>query len=78
MDLKTRDINNEKQVFPDCIFNGKNLKYFYITKYDNNNNGLLKAAIKYLFVRKYNDYGLCVYNFKIFDGIFMLIVLAKI
>lgn len=55
MDLETRTIDGVMSVIAISIFDGNDIKSFYITEYINSDK-LLEASLRYIMIRKYNGY----------------------
>ena len=77
MDLETRTINGVMSVIAISIFDGSDIKSFYITDYINSDK-LLEASLRYIMIRKYNGYKVYLHNFSKFDGVFMLKILTNL
>lgn len=77
MDLETRNINNKLCPYCVSIFDGVNIKSFYLTDF-NNSDDLLKTSITYLMKRKYHQYKVFLHNFSYFDGVFLLRILSSL
>ena len=76
MDLETRKINNVMHVITASIYDGSNIKSFYLTDF-NNSDELIREAVLYLLQRKYNGYRVYIHNFSRFDVAFMLRIMAN-
>jgi DNA polymerase type B, organellar and viral len=76
MDLETRTINDEMSVISASIFDGVNIKSFYLTDFSNSDE-MVENAIRYLTQRKYNGYRVYIHNFTQFDGIFLVKIMAN-
>ncbi len=74
MDLETKTING---VIAISIFDGNDIKSFYITDFINSDK-LLEASLRYIMIRKYNGYKVYLHNFSKFDGVFMLKILSNL
>lgn len=77
MDLETRTIDGVMSVIAISIFDGNDIKSFYITEYINSDK-LLEASLRYIMIRKYNGYKIYLHNFSKFDGVFMLKILSNL
>lgn len=78
MDFETKtDENNIMYVITVSIFDGKKVKSFFITDF-NNSDELLEYSLNYLLQRKYNGYKIYFHNFSNFDSIFMIKILANL
>jgi DNA polymerase type B, organellar and viral len=77
MDLETREI--DKFMSPICLslYDGKDLRSFYLLDFSNSND-MLEAGIKYIMRRKYSGYRVYLHNFSNFDSIFLLNILCNL
>lgn len=83
MDLETRIINEEMTSYCVSIYDGKEVKSFYLSDYTgplvvSAEKEMLKASILYLMKRKYHDYRVYLHNFSKFDSIFLLTVITEL
>jgi hypothetical protein len=78
MDFETKtDENDIMHVITASIFDGKKIKSFFVTDF-NNSDELIKNSLNYLLQRKYNGYKVYFHNFSNFDSIFMIKILANL
>jgi hypothetical protein len=77
MDLESRNIDNILSPYCVSIFDGKNIKSFYLTDF-NNCDEMLKTSIIYLMQRKYHQHRVYLHNFSYFDGVFLLRILSSL
>jgi hypothetical protein len=75
MDLETRLINNIMTPYSLSIFDGKEIKNYYLTDYKESKE-MLKAGIISIMKRKYNGYKVYLHNFSNFDAIFLIKILS--
>src|ERR1700749_259629 len=75
MDLETRLINNIMTPYSLSIFDGKEIKNYYLTDYKESKE-MLKAGIISIMKRKYNGYKVFLHNFSNFDAIFLIKILS--
>jgi len=78
MDLETRTIDNIIRPYCVSIFDGKIIKSFFLTDYNNSPENLMIESVKYLMKRKYHTQRVYLHNFSKFDSIFMLNTLHKL
>lgn len=76
MDLETRNIDGTLTPYCVSIYDGKELKSFYLSDFDNSEL-MLKESILYLMKRKYTGHRVYLHNFSHFDGIFLLRILSS-
>nr|YP_009739393.1 DNA polymerase 2 [Tricholoma terreum]QIC20237.1 DNA polymerase 2 [Tricholoma terreum] len=77
MDLETRLIDNKHSPYCICIYDGIIIRSFFINNYINKENMII-SAMKYLSIRKYNNYKIYLHNFAKFDNIFLFKTLANL
>jgi hypothetical protein len=78
MDVETSDIENKKRPYCISIYDGENLKTFYITDYKNDEELLIKTSIKFLLREKYNKFKVYLHNFSHFDSAFFINALSDL
>lgn len=77
LDLETRTINGKMKPYCVSIYNGKFAVSFYLADFKNEDE-MLKASIRHLMVRKYDNYRIYVHNFSYFDSIFLIKTLSEL
>jgi len=75
MDLETRIINQVMSSYCVSIYDGNTKISFYLRDFPSEKE-MLRASIKYLMKRKYNNYRVFIHNFSNFDAVFLLTVLT--
>jgi len=78
MDLETKSINGVLEPYCVSIFDGKKAYSFYITDYNGSSDLMMKASIKFILKRKYNNYKIYLHNFSHFDGVFLMKVISEV
>ena len=78
MDLETRDIDGWALPYCISIYDGVNIKSFYLLDFNDNIEKMLEVSIKYLMREKYNKYKVYLHNFSYFDSIFLINTLSNL
>lgn len=74
MDLETFVLNGEMKTYCVSLYDGKEMKTFYLTDYKDSDE-LMETSIEYLMKRKYNGYKIYIHNLSYFDGVLLLRIL---
>ena len=77
MDLETRAIDGVMIPYAVCIYDGKSTNSFYLEDYTNS-DAMLKSAIQFIMIPRYNNYKVYIQNFSFFDGVFLLKILSEL
>lgn len=77
LDLETRTLNGVMEPYCVSIYDGKEIKSFYVLDFENGDE-MLRNAIYYLMKRKYDGYKVYIHNFSYFDAIFMIKTLSDL
>jgi hypothetical protein len=76
-DIETRNVNNKLTPICFSVYDGIKSNSFYLTDYKSSDEMLL-TAIRSLLFTKYHGWNIYFHNFSLFDGVFILKILAEI
>jgi DNA polymerase type B, organellar and viral len=77
MDLETREIEGSFHPYCVSIFDGNEIKSFYLLDF-NDCESMLKESIEYIMKQKYHKHIVYLHNFSYFDSVFLINILSDL
>lgn len=77
MDIETKDYGNAKIAVCISIYDGRILKSYYLSDF-NDSSDMLKAAIEYVLSNKYEDNIIYIHNISNFDSVYLLKIMDSL